>query len=533
MVLHCLTFVHGVHKGARSSHLASWRKYLTIPGEMVFSDLCGPFRIRSIHHNRYYRSFIDGYSRYAYLYFCKTKDDILPGLNEFRIFLKSKGFDIRGLFSDHGREYVASKTQQYLHNHNIVHITSAIYTPEQNSIAERYNRTINEGVRTLLLYSKQSPNKWDYAARCVKYVRNLLPSRALDYDSPYMKLTGLVPDISHLRIWGCDCIVMHEPPNPNVLETTGYLATFLGYAEHERSYICLSWETKEIKYSCNVVFNETSIYRDMNKFKNYINPFKIVNKGYHNQIVTFQMSPRIERPRGDDDDDDLPHDVTPEQYYNGTSRGNIPDIDNVDSVKDISDTIPVIRRSTRVREPPKRLTYTMLTASEFPGIIPTDIQNTDFYGSDTNIELPLDNNIDELMSEAPSVSRYPPQTVDEAILSVDHQKWLDSMQLHINQLNDRKSWLIVPIETTNGRPLLDTKWIFKYKEGNRYTNFNMIYKSRFVIKGYRQQYGVDYYDIYAPVARKDSIRIFFSIATQEGMYVRQLDVVTLHFPMHL
>ena len=54
----------------------------------------------------------------------------------------------------------------------------------------------------------------------------------------------------------------------------------------------------------------------------------------------------------------------------------------------------------------------------------------------------------------------------------------------------------------------------------------MRYKARLVIKGYKQIHGIDYTDVYAPVARLTSVRYLFGIAVKYHLHIEQLDAVT-------
>jgi len=66
------------------------------------------------------------------------------------------------------------------------------------------------------------------------------------------------------------------------------------------------------------------------------------------------------------------------------------------------------------------------------------------------------------------------------------------------------------------------KWVYKTKlnENGEVDK----YKARLVAKGYAQQYGVDYNEVFAPVARLDTIRLMLALAAQKGWTIYKLDV---------
>ena len=61
--------------------------------------------------------------------------------------------------------------------------------------------------------------------------------------------------------------------------------------------------------------------------------------------------------------------------------------------------------------------------------------------------------------------------------------------------------------------------MFKIKSSGRY-------KARLIARGFSQEYGVDYFETYAPVARFASIRMLLALAARHGMYIDQMDVQT-------
>ncbi|CAM9000875.1 unnamed protein product [Rhodiola kirilowii] len=94
------------------------------------------------------------------------------------------------------------------------------------------------------------------------------------------------------------------------------------------------------------------------------------------------------------------------------------------------------------------------------------------------------------------------------------------MNREIESNERNKTWELVSLPT--GAKKVGLKWIFKTKlnEDGRIDK----HKARLVAKGYLQKYGVDYNEVFAPVARWDTIRLLLAIAAQRGWIVYQLDV---------
>jgi hypothetical protein len=73
----------------------------------------------------------------------------------------------------------------------------------QNGRAERANRTIMESGRAMLHHAGMSNGFWEYAVSTAVYTRNRSPHRSNKLVSPYERLMGYPPDLSHLRVFGC------------------------------------------------------------------------------------------------------------------------------------------------------------------------------------------------------------------------------------------------------------------------------------------------------------------------------------------
>ena len=119
---------------------------------------------------------------------------------------------------------------------------TAPYAHAQARKAERYIRTIEDGIQALLADAKLPPSFWGDAALTTQYLRNRLPTSTLTSDTtPYEIMHGSKPDLSHLRVWGCQCF----PSIPPELRTKGgprrYEAIFVGYEDKELAGAFVIW----------------------------------------------------------------------------------------------------------------------------------------------------------------------------------------------------------------------------------------------------------------------------------------------------
>lgn len=92
--------------------------------------------------------------------------------------------------TDNGTEFVGEKFEAICKSFGILHQTSAVYTPQQNGVAERYNRTIVERAKCMLFDAYLCKSYWGEAVNTAVYVVNRSPSSALNGKIPEEQWVG-------------------------------------------------------------------------------------------------------------------------------------------------------------------------------------------------------------------------------------------------------------------------------------------------------------------------------------------------------
>ena len=133
---------------------------------------------------------------------------------------------------------------------------TAPYAHQQAGKIERYVCTIEEGGQVLLADSGLPMSFWGWAVLTSQYLCNRLPTSTLAPNmTPFKALTIKKPDLSHLRVWECQCFVtipteLHTKAGP-----CGFEAIFVGYKEARISWIICNLKGKT-HFSRDVIFNE-------------------------------------------------------------------------------------------------------------------------------------------------------------------------------------------------------------------------------------------------------------------------------------
>jgi transposase InsO family protein len=243
-------------KSTRATMQKTSTRKCTILGEVVSADLIGPIKTTSSHGCRYISVLIDSYSRYCDVEFLKIKSaqSVLSHLTKFNNILRQQyNSSIKTLRSDNGTEYIAAVIQSYCTENGILREFSAPYTPSQNGIVERKNRSIIETASTLLLESGFSPSYWDFAVKTAVHIQNRTPHTKLNGKTPHELITGNIPNNSYLRIFGETCY-HHTESRKDKFSPKAEKCKLLGYVPGSKAYILYGLNDGKIATSGNVKF---------------------------------------------------------------------------------------------------------------------------------------------------------------------------------------------------------------------------------------------------------------------------------------
>ena len=184
--------------------------------ERIHSDVCGPMNVNSVGGSRYFVTFIDDYSRYTTVYMMKTKDEVFDKFKEFVTLAenltgeKVKCLSLKKLRSDNGGEYTSKKFDDYCKDNGIKREFTIPYSPQQNGVAERMNRTILEAVRSMLYHANLPHMFWAEAVATAVYLKNRSPTSHLKEMTPLERWSNKKPNVDNLKVFGCKALV-HVP----------------------------------------------------------------------------------------------------------------------------------------------------------------------------------------------------------------------------------------------------------------------------------------------------------------------------------
>ncbi|GJS64393.1 putative ribonuclease H-like domain-containing protein [Tanacetum coccineum] len=129
----------------------------------------------------------------------------------------------------------------------------------------------------------------------------------------------------------------------------------------------------------------------------------------------------------------------------------------------------------------------------------------------------MDNTIDVSPIPTLIVHKITLKTISQAL---EDESWVEAMQEELLHFKLQKVWILVDLPF--GKKAIGTKWVFRNKRDER----SIIVKNeaRLVAQGFRQEEGIDYDEVFAPIARIEAIRLFLAFASFKGFLVYQMDV---------
>nr|GEY64804.1 ribonuclease H-like domain, reverse transcriptase, RNA-dependent DNA polymerase [Tanacetum cinerariifolium] len=362
------------------------------------------------------------------------------------------------LRTDRGGEFTSNEFTQYCKETDIARQLTAPYSPQQNGVVERRNRTIMSITRCMMKATNMPQNFWAEAVRHTIYILNSVPTKALEDITQYEAFKQRKPNLENLRVFGCIAYAKVPSQRLTKLDDRSTKMIYLGNEQGSKAYRLFDPTTQRVCVSRDVKFKEDETW----DWQDYMND--------------------IEFPNNDDDD------------YASPTRDS--------SLQSQTPHTP----STRSSEVNSQVTPNFSTQSYYQSDnesiqimdSPSNFDHTPVRGFRTLND--LYENTEELLLAEDEPRNYKEASSD--------QKWIEATKVELDSINRNNTWKLSTLP--KGHKAIGLKWIFKTKKD---ANGNIIkYKARLVAKGYIQQHGIDFEEVFAPVARMETIRLLLVIA---------------------
>ncbi|THG93484.1 hypothetical protein EW145_g8363 [Phellinidium pouzarii] len=167
----------------------------------------------------------------------KKKSDAFAAFKHFKAYAENQlNLKIKATRDDKGGEYMPREWDQFCNSEGIHRQHTIRAEPHQNGVAERANRTLVEGITTMLNEAHLPATFWWDAVAAFVHVHNRSPTSAVQGKTPFELWHKSKPDVSHFRVFGCTSYVHVKKDLRRQLESHTQKCVFLGYPAHFKGW---------------------------------------------------------------------------------------------------------------------------------------------------------------------------------------------------------------------------------------------------------------------------------------------------------
>lgn len=378
---------------------------------------------------------------------------------------------------------------------------SVQYTPEQNGISERANRTLCESARCMLLQGNLPIGLWAEILKTAAHIRNRCVSRSSKGKTPIEIWSGKKPTVNYFRTIGSKTFVLKNPQKREKFETSSEEMILIGYSDTSKAYNLWKPGTKSVTKARNVKIIEPE--EIIVNTKNEINNKKELESKFI--TLTYPENTLVEKTNIQE--------VIDFPLENYEIEAEVP-LENQELQANIQDNVEI------------PLEYDELEA-EIQDDKNVSIENNVLNTNMSSYNLRNKENIhkpkryeDEVFNIASNIED--PIDIQEALSGKNHEEWRKAIASEYNSLKENNTWELVTLP--KGRKSIPCKWVLntKYKADGSIERR----KARLVAKGCAQIFGKDFKESFSPVVRHSSIRTLIAIAAEKDLEIHHIDVST-------
>ncbi|GJU89047.1 putative ribonuclease H-like domain-containing protein [Tanacetum coccineum] len=457
---------------------------ITKPLFMLHMDLFGPTFVSSLMHKKYCLVVTDDYSRFSWVFFLRSKDETSEILKNFIKEIENLvDKKVKIIRNDNGTEYKNHVMDEFCREKGIKREYSVARTPQQNSVAERKNRTLIEAARTMLDDSKLPTIFWAEAVSTACYQSKVQENLHIGFLENKPMIEGNGPK------WLFDLDSLTQSMNYVPVVAGTFSNDFAG-----KQGVSESSTSSQQDQDCIIM----PIWKDASYFGD-ASPRSIADAQIQDKNRVQDENDASENPKVKTGSRDVSTAVpkvntaTPEDLV-----VPIPTTPHTRIHKDhpIDHVIGDVQSSVQTRRMTSSYSELGFLSAIYEGKTHKNLHTCLF---------------------ACFLSQEEPKRVSKAL---SNPAWVEAMQEELLQFKLQKVWILVDLP--KGHRAIGTKWVYRNKKDER--GIVIRNKARLVAQGHTQEEGINYDEVFAPVARIEAIRIFLAYASYMGFMVYQMDV---------
>jgi hypothetical protein len=462
-------------------------------GERLIGDTWGPAQVRSIGGNYYSMDLVDDNTRWTHVEFMPAKKGLIDRYKRYEGQLETQhGVKVKFFRVDRGTEFKNKEFNNHLATKGTKWEFTVHDTHEQVGVVERWNRTKIELARAMLVGSGLPRDLWAEAVNHAGWLKNRMPTRALNGGTPFQGRYGKPADLRGLVPFGTECWV--KVVGAKKLDRRARKAHFVGYDDESTGFRVYFPDKRSIGIEREVVFN-------VKDDESFVTSMPEGEKRRADAPEPVIASKPVILPN-DDAADMTPNPLEPIRIDNEVASEPEPAPAYQRRGRDEPDPSLIVEGK---RERPKK--------GYWKGL------NQAAAGIAMLSENPL--TFDDGHYANAAVVGNDPQSLREALERDEAPQWQAAWDTEIKQLMDRQTWELVPRQ--QGMHVIPNRPVFHAKPGP--DGKIAKYKVRVTAGGHRQIEGIDYGETFASVAKVASIRLVLAYAAAMDWEVHHIDVV--------
>ena len=271
------------------------------PLARVFSDFWGPYREPTLTGEVYMLTFMDDYTRKSWVTLTKLRTALPSVFARWKAYVeKQSGFKVKAVRCDNALEYKAMEGP-ILSKEGIALELTAVYSPWQNGVAERLNRTLVTMARSMLQHAKLPLRFWGFAVITACYLRNRMPIGP-DGKCPEEAFTGCKVSVGHIRTFGCIAYANIPKETRGKLELVARKTILIDYLPISKQYQLYNPVTKEIVIALVSTFVENEFWEWLDEPEEEgvdvesLDPMEPVDFDLNELLGTHTEHPRADSP---------------------------------------------------------------------------------------------------------------------------------------------------------------------------------------------------------------------------------------------
>ncbi|GJU00767.1 putative ribonuclease H-like domain-containing protein [Tanacetum coccineum] len=436
----------------------------------------------------------DDYSRFTWVFFLVTKDKTSGILKRFITEIENLvDKKVKIIICDNGTKFKNRVMSEFYEKKGIKKEFSVAKTPQQNSVAERRNRTLIKAAITMLADSKLPTTFWTEAVNTACYVHNRVLVVKPHNKTPYELFRGRTPALSFMRPFGCYVTILNTIDNLGKFNGKSDEGFFIRYSLNSKDFRVYNIRAMKVEENLHIRFLEDKPIIIGTNSNDLVGTEENIGAS-HSSKETGSSQDYIVMPLWKDDS------LFDSSLKNASNNEPQPSSD----AEKINDEGVNKESGIDDQKRPKNSTQDVNTAR--PKLDMSNITTTYPVPSAPNTRIHKNHSLNHVIGDVQSgvLTRRMIKTTNEQgfISAVNKGKTYEDLHTcrftcFISQEEPKKVWTLVDLPL--GKRAIGTKWMYmnkKYERGIMIRN-----KARLVAQGYTQEEGIDYDKVFAPVAR--------------------------------